>query len=135
MEIDIFTLCDFAQDMGGKLTIVGTFDTINASELPMILPTLSVATRIRFSKSQAGNHSFRLSFLDDNNKEIIPPLSGQINVRSREEEWSPVNIVVGIGQMKLGFYGIYSINLSIDDKLIKSLPFFVKEVSKKSNGS
>ena len=30
MEIEIFTLADFAQDNNSKLTIVGTFDSINA---------------------------------------------------------------------------------------------------------
>ena len=41
METEIFTLCDFAQDAGGKLTIVGTFDQISSANFPVtILPAL-----------------------------------------------------------------------------------------------
>ena len=34
MEIEIFTLCDYAQDMKGKLVLVGTFDTIFPKQYP-----------------------------------------------------------------------------------------------------
>jgi len=34
MEIEIFTLCDFAQDNSSKLTVVGTFDSIQSRQFP-----------------------------------------------------------------------------------------------------
>jgi hypothetical protein len=48
MKTEIFTFCDFAQENGGKLTIVGTFDTIIARHFPCVHPQLSVVIRIRF---------------------------------------------------------------------------------------
>ena len=36
MEIEIFTLCDFAQDNSGKLTVVGTFDGINSKQFQTV---------------------------------------------------------------------------------------------------
>ena len=129
MEIDIFTICDFAQDVNGKLNIVGTFDTINAHKLPAIQPTFSIATRIRLSKADPEQSSFRLSIIDFNNKEIIPPFEGGINIPAHStEKERAVNIVVGIGQLKFNAYGEYLVKLAINNKEIKSLPFTVKEI-------
>lgn len=128
MEIEIFTLCDFAQDVNGKLTIVGTFDTIHASHLPAIHPTLSIVARLRFHKNELGKHSFRISILDGNNKEIIPPLEGKLDVQiTPSGEWGYANIVAQISQLNLFSYGRHSVNLSFDGKEIKSLPFSIKK--------
>jgi hypothetical protein len=132
MEIDIFALCDFAQDVGGKLTIVGTFDTIFADVLPAIHPTLSIVARLRFSDSEAGQHSFEISFSDDSgNKEVLPPFSRNLDVRIPSgEKWGNANIVIGIGQFQLPSYGKYYVNLSVDGKQVNSLPLNVKKVPK-----
>ena len=128
MEIDIFTICDFAQDVNGKITIVGTFDVINAHKLPVIQSTFSIATRIRLSRNDPEQYSFRLSIIDTNNKEIIPPLEGKLNVPIHPtEKRRGLNIVVGIGQLKFNAYGEYLVKLAINNKEIKSLPFTVKE--------
>ena len=136
METDIFTLCDFAQDVGGKLTIVGTFDTIFAADLPAVHPTLSIVARLRFSDSEAGQHSFEISFSDDSgNKNVLPPFSRNIDVRIPSgEKWGNANIVVGIGQFLLPSYGKYYINLSIDEKQVRSLSINVKKTPRKPDG-
>ena len=53
MEIEIFTLADFAQDNNSKLTIVGTFDSIHAKEFPTQHPACSIACRLRFAAKEA----------------------------------------------------------------------------------
>jgi hypothetical protein len=130
MDIDIFTLCDFAQDVQGKITIVGTFDTIWAHEFPAIQPTCSIVARIRYSIKEAGQHSFKISILSDSGKEIPPPLSGKLDLKiPSDQEWGTANIVIGIGLLKLPSYGRYSVNLLLDDKQIKSLHFYVKKMA------
>jgi hypothetical protein len=130
MEIDIFAICDFAQDVSGKLTIVGTFDTIFAPALPAIHPVCSIAASIRFRNNEAGQHSFRISIVDGSDKEIVPFISGNLKVQIPPDgEWGTAHIVVGIGQLKLPYCGKYSVNLLLDDKQIKSLPFIVKKAS------
>ena len=64
MEIEIFTLCDFAQDNNSKLTIVGTFDSINGKQFPLQHPACAVACRLRFGAKETGDHSFRLRLID-----------------------------------------------------------------------
>ncbi len=127
MKVDIFTICDFAQDVNGKLTIVGTFDTINARKLPAIHPALSIAARIRFSKADPVPDSFRLSIIDSNNKEIVPPIEGKLNA-SLIEKGKDINIIAGIGLLKFNAYGEYLVKLAINNKEITSLSFIVKEI-------
>jgi len=74
MEIEVFTLCDFAQDNGGKLTIVGTFDSIGTKKIPATHPSCSLATRLRFSEKETGDHTFKFRLIDAERKELIPPI-------------------------------------------------------------
>lgn len=132
MEIDIFAICDFAQDMNGKLVIVGTFDTIFTSKLPAVPTTCSVVARFRFKRNEVGQHSFKISFLDDKGKEFLPPFSRDVNVQIESSmDEGKVNIVMALGMLRLSSYGKYYLNLSFDGKQIKSLPFTVKEPPKK----
>jgi len=80
METEIFTLCDFAQDAGGKLTIVGTFDQIGSQTFPIVHPYCSLACRLRFSEKETGVHDFKLKLVDSTGKNIISPIEGNINV-------------------------------------------------------
>ena len=64
MEIEIFTLCDFAQDNNSKLTVVGTFDSIYSKQFPFAQQSFSVACRLRFSEKETGAHDMRLRFTD-----------------------------------------------------------------------
>jgi hypothetical protein len=52
MEIEIFTLCDFAQDNSGKLTVVGTFDGIHSKQFPFVQANFSVACRLCVSQKR-----------------------------------------------------------------------------------
>ena len=54
MDIQIAALCDAATDSHGKLNILGTFDTINAGQMPAVHPQCSIALRLVFSKMEEG---------------------------------------------------------------------------------
>ena len=64
MEIEIFTLADFAQDNQSKLTIVGTFDAIHSKQFPVTHPSCTIACRLRFAAKEAGSHDFKLRLID-----------------------------------------------------------------------
>ncbi|HEU4860964.1 MAG TPA: hypothetical protein VFT15_14055, partial [Chitinophagaceae bacterium] len=80
MEIEIFTLCDFAQDNNSKLTVVGTFDSIHSKQFPFVQQSFSVACRLRFSEKETGGHAMRLRFTDSNGDELIKPIEGQMSI-------------------------------------------------------
>ena len=123
METEIFTLCDFAQDAGGKLTIVGTFDQIGSQTFPVIHPSCSLACRLRFSEKEQGVHDFKLRLVDVKGKEVIPSIEGNINVgMAANSQYAAINIVGNLNQLKFEKEGRYSFELYVDGNWVTGLP-------------
>src|SRR5690349_12816699 len=109
MEIEIFTLADFAQDSQSKLTIVGTFDSIHSKQFPATHPSCAIACRLRFSEKETGDHQFKLRLIDSNGKEVIQPIHGNMHIGDPPNgQFSSLNIVVNFNQLKLEKPGRYS---------------------------
>ncbi|MEO7924569.1 MAG: hypothetical protein ABIR30_12885 [Chitinophagaceae bacterium] len=126
MEIEIFTLADFAQDNNSKLTIVGTFDSIQSKQFPVAHPACSIACRLRFGASETGHHDFRLRLIDSEGNEPIQPIEGNINIGAPPNgQFSSINIVVNFNQLKFETAGRYSFELYIDGDWKSGLPLFL----------
>ena len=124
METEIFTLCDYAQDLSGKLVIVGTFDSIRSKVFPFTYhKNCSIVSRLRFAEEEIGNHSFKIIFINDEEKNIIPPLQGNIQIKKAEVgRHSTINIVLNLNNTKFEHPGRYSIQLYIDNEWKTGLP-------------
>jgi hypothetical protein len=126
MDIELFTLCDYAQAMFGKMTIVGAFDSIFVKQVPVHFPQCHVAARIRFRNSESGHHSFGISILSPDGKPVIPPLKGDVKIPEQPGRDSVINhIVLGIGGLPITCYGRHSIVFSVDGQELRTLPLFV----------
>jgi hypothetical protein len=130
MEIEIFTLADFAQDNNSKLTIVGTFDSINSKQFPIVHPACTVACRLRFAAKESGEHSFKLRLIDTKGKEIIQPIEGNINIGNPPNgQFASINMVINFNQLKFETAGRYSFELYIDGDWKSGLPLFLNQVA------
>ena len=127
MHIEIFSLCDAASvDNGGKLSLLGAFDTISAASMPVVYPSFTIALRIRFDGIERGEHKVAFNFVDIDGKHILPPASGVINVNFHNEQRSgSANYIINVQMVKLEKYGEYSIDLAINGRKESSLPLFV----------
>ena len=133
MEVEIFTLCDAAADYGGKLNLLGTFDTIQTNQFPAVHPHCSVALRVRFEQIEEGDHRVRISIIDDDGKSIGPSVDGNIGLKFPPNLSSIcANMVLDINGIKFEKPGRYSIDLAIDNRHEKSLPLTVLLVDPKS---
>ena len=132
MQIEVFSLCDAATSGGGKLNMLGAFDTIWAKRMPVVHQQCTVALRIRFLSSEGNKHEVSVKFIDADGKHIVPPSNGVININYLEGQRSiSTNLILNIQGLKLERYGDYSIDLAIGGKSRASLPFFVKEKNNK----
>ncbi len=130
MEIEIFTLADFAQDNNSKLTIVGTFDSINSKQFPAQHPACSLACRLRFAAKEAGPHDFKLRLIDSGGKEIIQPIEGNINIGNPPNgQFASVNVVINFNQLKFENAGRYSFELYVDGEWKSGLPLLLNQAS------
>ncbi|TCZ67209.1 DUF6941 family protein [Flaviaesturariibacter aridisoli] len=116
MEIEIFTLADHAQDVGGKLFISGTFDTINAPQFPLTYPAFSLAMRLRFSDKEAGTSRLLLKALDPSGKELIKTMEGDLPVPTPQAPatYSAINFTVNLYQIPFTVPGVYTFELYLD---------------------
>ena len=128
MNVEIFALCDAANDSHGKLNLLGAFDSVWAKTVPAMHPACSVAVRLRFGQFETGEHRVAIHFIDEDGQMSMNPVDGAIQVNPRAEETSAVaNIVLNLQGLKLDHYGEYSVNLLIDGDEAGSLPLFVRQ--------
>ena len=129
MEIEIFTLADFAQDNNSKLTIVGTFDSINAKQFPVQHPACTLACRLRFAAKESGQHDFKMRLIDAEGKEIIKPIEGNINIGMPPNgQFASINIVINFNQLQFEKDGRYSFELFIDGDWKSGLPLLLNQL-------
>jgi hypothetical protein len=129
MNIEILTICDAAVDYSGRLSILGAFDVINAHRFPAVHPHCSVALRIRFDRMETGSHPFMLNIVDDDGKNIIPAIQGNMEVKMPPGFMSSaVNVVLNLQGLKFERPGEYSVNFDMDGESVSFLPVFVHHI-------
>ena len=125
MKIELFTFCDFAQENSGKLTIVGTFDTIISRKFPCIHPQLSVVIRLRFDLWEFANHQFRIETRDMDGEMIIKPIQGNVEVKGIGNTTAVSHLVFTISNLHFKNSGVIKFILYIDDKELSSIPLYL----------
>lgn len=129
MNIEMFTLVDHAEDHQGKLTVCGTFDTINAPTYPAAHPHCCLALRMRFQRSEEGEHAIRILLVDSDGREqnfkfeaktvvVVPP----------DSESATRNLVIALNGLPLQKPDSYYWDLVVDGQLVSRLPMYAKIV-------
>jgi hypothetical protein len=127
MKIELFTLCDFAQENSGKLTIVGTFDTIVAREFPCVHPALSIVVRLRHDLWEFGRHRFRVETRDLDGAAISAPVEGTLEVRGVGNATAVSHIIFGVSNARFKAPGVIAWTLFIDDAETATIPLYLRK--------
>jgi hypothetical protein len=128
MNIQVAVLCDAATDDNGKLNLLGAFDTIYTQQLPAIHPQCSIALRVTFSSGDEGKHHLQLNFVDADGHSIIakfPPIPVEVALPD-DMHFGTRNYIVNLQQLKFDNPGLYSIDISLDDRQQASIPLLVR---------
>ena len=125
MKIELFTFCDFAQENSGKLTIVGTFDTIISRNFPCIHPQLSVVIRLRFDLWEFANHQFRIETRNLEGGMVIKPIQGNVEVKGMGNATAVSHLVFTISNLHFDRSGVINFVLYVDDKELSSIPLYL----------
>jgi hypothetical protein len=127
MKTELFTFCDFAQESGGKLTIVGTFDTIISRSFPCIHSQLSVVIRIRFDIWEFSSHTFRIEARDLDGEAGIEPVTGTIEVKGAGNATAVSHLVFTISNLHFKSSGVVNFVLYINDKELTTIPLYIRK--------
>ncbi len=127
MQIEVFSLCDAATAEGGKLNVLGAFDTLWVKKVPAVHPHCTVVLRVRFHSSEGNEHDLTVKFVDMDGKHIVPATSGKIKIKFPEKQRSSsANLILNIQGLKIEKAGEYSIDLAIGGRNRASVPLFVR---------
>ena len=128
MKVEIFTLCDAATvDAAGKLNILGSFDRLNAREVPVIHPQCALAIKLRFERVEEGQKRLRIAFVDQDGVAFMQNLDATTEVRfDGDDPSATVSLALNIQQLRLPRFDEYSIDLAVDGRQEASIPLFVK---------
>jgi hypothetical protein len=127
VKIELFTFCDFAQENGGKLTVVGTFDTIISRNFPCVHPQLSVVIRLRFDLWEFATHNFRIETRDLDGEMSIEPIRGVVEVKGMGNATAVSHLVFTISNLHFTAGGVVNFVLYIDDRELGSIPLYVRK--------
>ncbi|MGL1935544.1 MAG: hypothetical protein OCD01_11005 [Fibrobacterales bacterium] len=129
MDIEVVALCDAATEQAGKLNILGAFDSIQSPQFPFVHPQCAFVCRIRFNRIEQGEHSFKLDFVDQDGKSLVPPLEAKINLNFPKGADSQVsNMILNMQGLKFAKPGKYLFELAINNRQEASLPLHIKKI-------
>ena len=130
MTIEIFTLCDAANtDGSGKISLLGSFDRINALQPPIVHPLCALAVKLRFKRIEEGLKQIRISIIDSDGRSVMPTLNTQVLVQFPiDEPTATVQLTLTIQQIKLPNFGEYSIGLAVDGDEKASIPLYARQI-------
>ncbi len=128
MELQVATLCDAAADYGGKLTLMGAFDTIaGRGSFPIVHPHCSLALRICFRAEDEGPQKLTVNIIDADGKSIVPSFEPQFEVQlpSPDAFFVTRNLVINMQRLKFPNQGHYAIDIRCDGIMLGSIPLRV----------
>ncbi|MDA8425407.1 MAG: hypothetical protein M0Z80_04660 [Treponema sp.] len=129
MTADIFTLCDYAQESDGKLTVVGAFDTIYARRFPAMHPSMCLAVRLRFFIHEAGRHAIRITFTAPDGVEPVKAIDGETSVQDFSGSSRVVHSVFTLLNTPIEREGTMGITLTVDGRELLTSPLYAKKVT------
>jgi hypothetical protein len=127
LKIEIFTFCDFVQENDGKLTIIGTFDTIIARAFPCVHPQLFVIIRIRFDIWEFSKHRFRIETRDLNGDTCMDAINGNMIVNGAGNATAVSHLIFTVSNLRFKNSGMISFALYMDDREVASIPLYVRK--------
>lgn len=134
MHVEIAALCDAATDQGGKLNMLGVFDYIEA-ELPVVVPRCAAVFRVRYTRSEASEHSLEVSIVDvKDGSDLISPIQSRLPFLPVPEglDSAAINLILNINRFRLERGGKFSIRFRIDGFLADAvLPLYVRDLTPK----
>lgn len=115
MKLEICTLCEYASEHNGRLTIVDTFDAIAASKFPW-RAYFHFAAKIDIEDNQKEYQKIRMLILKfDDSREILFDTSGSYNHIDKAEK---MNLLAGFKGIIFNTLGEYKFQVFFDDDLV-----------------
>lgn len=121
MNIEICTLCEYASDHQGRLTIVDTFDTVKASKLPW-REYFYIALKVNLDKDHKPYSTMSIVVEKQDDGSELFATKGPVELGS---DISKFTTVAGFKGLIFNSAGSYLFKIMLDDDVIVVHPFNV----------
>ncbi len=123
LRVEMFTLCDGATEQEGRISLVGTYESIYAAGFPCVLPQVTVVLRVRFWPQDGGLHAFRLVLTSPDGKSLGVLLDAMASIQSFNDDRSTAcNLIARLQNVQIEAPGEHTFDFYIDDKMEGRLP-------------
>jgi len=128
MQVDFAFICDYAEATN-KVNALGIgFDTIMAVRIPVRHPNFFLVIQLRANVVEAGEKNFEVHLIDDDGKQIIPPVKGKLNIpRPPAGTESTGRIAMRFDGVEFPRYGTYSIHVLVEGHEMSRIPLRVTQ--------
>ncbi len=128
MQVDFAFICDYAEATN-KVNALGIgFDTIMAIRIPVRHPSFFLVIQLRANVVEAGEKNFEVHLIDDDGKQIIPPVKGKLNIpRPPAGTESTGRIAMRFDGVEFPRYGTYSIHVMVEGHEMSRIPLRVTQ--------
>jgi hypothetical protein len=121
MKLKYSFVCDYANvSVQGNLNASSIFTSISSDAFPATLARFFFVASIAFHRSEVGKHRFRLSFVDQDGKDVLSPIGGELEATNQSLN---ANIIIELNAVKLNTPGTYQFDLTVDNNHIGSESF------------
>jgi len=115
MKVEIFSLCDYAQTYGDRLTIVGAFSSVNAKGFPVNMTDVSLVAKIVLDEYDNKKHNVAITIKKDGEPEpIVGPIATPLDLSDNKSDFVVANLIIKIGRLTIPSEGNYSLIFSFD---------------------
>jgi len=124
LEVNFAFLCDYADQSGGKMAAIGIgFDTIYAAKVPARHQLFFSVISIKFGTTEAGPKQVGMHLIDEDGKDVVPPLDATINVGSPPPGflYRTQQIALVMHGVTFQRYGDYAVSWLVGGQEIKAI--------------
>jgi hypothetical protein len=126
VQVDFAFICDYAEATN-KVNALGIgFDTIMAGQVPVRHPNFFLVMQLRANLVEAGEKNFEIALIDDEGREVLPPLKGKINIpRPPSGTESTGRLSMRFDNVEFPRYGSYSLHVVVEGHEMVRIPLRV----------
>lgn len=121
MKIKILTLCDFAADYNGRLSIIGTTDRLTSEQYPSGPVSFSIVCQFELIPStKVGMHPVSLAFYEkETGKHVMQQQELNLSVSETGAQGNNrrllANLIVKVDSLSFPTPGVYIIKVTTED--------------------
>jgi hypothetical protein len=116
MHISFALFADAANlSQEGKLNILGVFDAVQVAAFPTVHPRANLVLRVKGRRSDAGNHSVTLRWLNPEGEELWSS-TGELNIGTPPSGVQEMDVpLIASVDLPLDRPGTYTLAIALDD--------------------